>query len=63
VLASKEIKDIQLYMSNNVFFNRYPNSSALKVHFLEKDEIRKQLEGAEKMECDGKTIKRKQMPS
>jgi len=47
-------------MSNNVFFNRYPNSSALKVHFLEADEIRKQLEGAEKMECDGKTIKRNQ---
>ena len=60
VLASKEIKDIQLYMSNNVFFNRYPNSSAMKVHFLETDEIRKQLEGAEKMECDGKTIKRNQ---
>jgi len=27
---------------------------------LETDEIRKQLEGAEKMECDGKTIKRNQ---
>lgn len=63
VLANREIASIQLYMSNNVFFNRYPNSSALKVHFLETDEIRKQLEGAEKMECDGKTIKRKQMPS
>jgi hypothetical protein len=60
VLANREISSLQLYMSNNVFFNRYPNSSALKVHFLEADEIKKQLEGAEKMECDGKTIKRNQ---
>ncbi len=60
VLANKEISSIQLYMSNNVFFNRYPNSSALKVHFLEADEINKQLAGAEKMACDGKSIKRSQ---
>ena len=60
VLANKEISSIQLYMSNNVFFNRYPNSSALKVHFLEADEINKQLAGAEKMACDGKSIKRNQ---
>ena len=58
VLTSREINSIQLYMSNNVFFNRYPNSSALKVHFLEADEISKQLEGAERMACDGKSIKR-----
>jgi len=60
VLSNKDIKAIQLYMSNNVFFNRYPNSKALKVHFLEADEIEKQLEGAEKMACDGKSIKRNQ---
>ena len=60
VLANKEISSIQLYMSNNVFFNRYPNSSVLKVHFLEADEINKQVAGAEKMACDGKSIKRNQ---
>ena len=60
VLANKEIASIHLYMSNNVFFNRYPNSSALKVHFLEADEINKQLAGAEKMACDGKSIRRNQ---
>ena len=60
VIGNKDIASIQLYMSNNVFFNRYPNSSALKVHFLEADEIKRQLEGAEKMACDGKTIKRNQ---
>ena len=62
VLANRKIASIQLYMSNNIFFNRYPNSSALKVHFLEADEIGRQLEGAEKMACDGKTIKRNQTP-
>ncbi|MBP3843429.1 MAG: SprT-like domain-containing protein [Prevotella sp.] len=62
VLANREIVSIQLYMSNNIFFNRYPNSSALKVHFLEVGEIGRQLEGAEKMACDGKTIKRNQTP-
>ena len=62
VLANREIASIQLYMSTNIFFNRYPNSSALKVHFLEADEIGRQLEGAEKMACDGKTIKRNQTP-
>ena len=60
VLANKDIKAIQLFMSNNIFWNRYPNSSALKVHFLKADEINKQLEGAEKMECDGKSIMRNQ---
>ena len=60
VLTNREISSIQLYMSNNVFFNSYPNSSTLKVHFLEADEINKQLAGAEKMACDGKSIKRNQ---
>ena len=60
VLANREIDSIQLYMSNNLFFNRYPNSSALKVHFVEADEINRQLEGAEKIGCDGKSIIRNQ---
>lgn len=49
VLLSPEISSIDLYMSNNVFFNRYPNSSALKVHFIENETIVEQLKDAEKM--------------
>ena len=30
VLASKEISSVQLYMSNNMFFNRYPAANVLK---------------------------------
>ena len=56
VLANHDVKTVELYMSNNVFFNRFPNSSALKVHFLDMKEIKKNLEGAEKMGCDGKSI-------
>ena len=47
VLANREVKAIQLYMSDNIFWNRYPNSSALKVHFLEAEVVKKELDGAE----------------
>ena len=60
VSAINDVASIRLYMSNNVFFNRYPNSSALKVYFLDADEISRQLEGAEKMACDGRSITRNQ---
>ncbi len=58
VLRSKNVIAIQLYMSNDIFFNRFPNSNALKVHYLEPEELRQHLLGAEKMECDGVQIKR-----
>lgn len=57
--ASKDVLEIELYMSNNIFFNRFPNSSALTVYHLSADEIAENLKGAEKMECDGKSIIRK----
>lgn len=49
VLANREIASVELYMSNDVFFNRFPNSSALRVHFLDADTISQHLEGAEKI--------------
>lgn len=52
----KDVSTVKLYMSKDVFFNRFPNSSAMNVHFLDSDEIYQHLIGAEKMECDGKTI-------
>ena len=56
VLANREVKTVELYMSNNPYFNRFPNSSALKVHYLDIEIIRKNLEGADKMGCDGKSL-------
>ena len=56
VSVAKGVKSVTLYMSNNIFFNRFPNSSALNAVFLEEDVICQQLIGAESMECDGKQI-------
>ena len=55
---NKDVKTIELYMSNNPYFNRFPNSGALNAHYADEGEINEQLKGAEKMECDGKDIKR-----
>ena len=56
VSAARDVESVKLYMSNNIFFNRYPNSSSLNAVCLEEDVINQQLVGAEKMECDGKQI-------
>ena len=56
VSAARDVESVKLYMSNNIFFNRFPNSSALNAVFLEERVITQQLVGAEKMECDGKKI-------
>lgn len=56
VLGAKEVATVQLYMSSDVFFNRFPNSSALNVCFLDESEIMSHLTDAEKMECDGTDI-------
>lgn len=55
----KEIQCIELYMSNNPFFNKYPNSGALNAHLAYREEIFRQLGDAEKMGCDGKSIIRR----
>lgn len=43
ILTSKEIKDVELYMSNDPYFNAYPVSSALKVHIAEPTEFESHL--------------------
>lgn len=58
VSQDKNISGIELYMSNNPYFNRYPNSSALNVNYADEAEIYENLQGAEKMECDGTNIRR-----
>ena len=60
VSANRDIKEVQLFMSNNPFFNNYPNSSALRVHFLDSGTICQNLEGAERMVCDGRSVMRNQ---
>ena len=47
------VECIKLYMTNDVFFNRYPCSAALRVHYIDRDEAEKHLEGAESMAWEG----------
>lgn len=56
--SAKGVESVKLYMSNNIFFNRYPNSSALKVHYIDEGEVIGYLKNAEVLICDGKTVKR-----
>ena len=49
LMLSGKVASVDFYLSDNVFFGRFPNSSALKVYFLDKEEIGKQLEGAVKL--------------
>lgn len=52
----KRVESIELFMSDNTYFNRFPNSAALNVQFIDKAEAVSNLEGAERMECDGAKI-------
>lgn len=51
VSRESSVEGIELYMTNNPFFNRYPSSSAFRVHYIDKAEADKHLQGAEKMGC------------
>ena len=47
VSSSKDVERVELYMSNNVYFNRFPNSSVLNAHYVDIEEINKNIKGAE----------------
>lgn len=56
--GSSEVASVSLYMSNDIFFNRYPNSSVFKVHIMEPEVISSHLTDADRLKCDGKRIYR-----
>ena len=61
-VVSKEsnVEHIEMYMTNNPFFNRFPSSSALRVHYIDKAEAELHLKGAERLVWDGaRLIKKK----
>lgn len=60
VSAFEEVTCIHLFMSNDIFFNQYPNSKTLGFQIVNRHEIEEHLKNAEKMVCDGKTIIRNQ---
>lgn len=44
ILTSKEISGVELYLSNDPYFNAYPVSSALKVHIAEPTEFESHIQ-------------------
>ena len=50
VSRESSIASVELYITSHPFFNRYPSSSALRVHYIDKAEAERHLEGAEKLE-------------
>ena len=52
------VERIELYMTNDTYFNRYPNSSALRVHAIDRAEAERHLEGAERWVCDGTKLRK-----
>lgn len=56
VSGHQDVERVELFMSDNPFFNRYPNSSILTVHFLDGRTIMENLKDADKLEFDGSTL-------
>ena len=56
--VSKEIsiERIELYATNDTFFNRFPSSSALRVHYIDRAEAEEHLKLAERLACDGRRL-------
>ena len=54
-IGDPRISEIELYLSNDPFFNRYPNSAALKAHECDEATVRNHLTNAHPLEIiDGK---------
>ena len=45
-------------MSNDIFFNRFPNSGALNATYVDAKELQEHLSDAKKLLCDGKQIRK-----
>ena len=57
VLAAKQVAGIELFMSNDIFFNQFPCSSALNYCKHDEAEVREHLKDAHRIECDGETAR------
>ncbi len=57
ISSSREVEAVELFMSDDILFNRYPNSSTPKMHLVDEAEIRSHLQDAVAMVCDGRKIR------
>lgn len=56
VKASRGVKSVSLFLSNNPFFNRYPNSASLNYHEIERALFDENIRGASILEVQGNKI-------
>ena len=56
VSTAKDVTNISLYMSRDVYFNRYPTSSVFKIHPVDKSVIDQHLNDATRLTCDGSQV-------
>ena len=55
--AHQDVAHVALYMAHDAFFNRFPNSSALKVHFVNEDDLTAPLKGAKFISVEGNKLR------
>ncbi|MCQ2289554.1 MAG: SprT-like domain-containing protein [Muribaculaceae bacterium] len=55
VIQSPQVAAIKLYMTDDPYFNRYPNSSSLKAHHVDPAELTAHLHGSHTITTDGTT--------
>ena len=56
VAAHPTVREVRLYLHNNRFFNRYPASSALRVHDIDREVLESNLYGARRLTVQGSSL-------
>lgn len=52
VIMADGVDSIELYLANDVFFNRFPNSSALKVHYIDEHLVMGKIEHTNRLDIN-----------
>ncbi len=58
ILKLQEIQSVELYMSKDSYFDKYPNFGIITYHYDDGHVVMKHLQDAEHMKCDGTKVKR-----
>ena len=56
MISSNTVTKVDFFLTDNPFFNRYPNSSVLRAHFIEREVVERELKGAYTITCDGTRV-------
>lgn len=56
VKASRQVKSVDLYLHCDPYFDTFPTSTALRVHYVEPELLQSKLQGAHRLEVSGNTL-------